>query len=147
LKFEDDTFDEANNRYIVQADWFQAQIKRFFEEKKSVILVPTERSEDMIHKREFSLEIDKLLDAPGTHRVQSQERLAFGMNKTLLEIFNWYALKFLNDRPRDFDALQQNLHLLNMQGFACFCKEFRVPLDNRSVAEVYKRSQVNNQPF
>lgn len=34
-----------------------------------------------------------------------------------------------------------------MQGFACFCNEFKVPLDIRSITEVYKRSQENSMPL
>jgi hypothetical protein len=34
-----------------------------------------------------------------------------------------------------------------MQGFASFTSEFKVPLDNRSITEAFKRSQINNQPL
>ena len=36
---------------------------------------------------------------------------------------------------------------MNMKGFARFCIEFKVPLDNRSVSEAFKKSQVNNNPL
>jgi len=34
-----------------------------------------------------------------------------------------------------------------MQGFAFFCSEFKVPLDNRSITEAFKKSQRNNLPL
>lgn len=68
------------------------------------------------------------------------------LSRNLLEVFNWYCLKFLSFRG-DFDCLQQNLHYLNMQGFAFFCSEFKVPLDNRSITEAFKKSQRNNLPL
>jgi hypothetical protein len=89
---------------------------------------------------EFKIIDDHLLDSKPV-RVASNERVA---NKNLLEIFNWYSLKFLLARAVDFDSMQQNLSYLSLQGFACFCSEFKVPLDPRSITEVYKRSQVNN---
>lgn len=34
-----------------------------------------------------------------------------------------------------------------MHGYARFCIEFKIPLDNRSVTEVFKKSQVNSNPL
>jgi len=34
-----------------------------------------------------------------------------------------------------------------MQGFSTFVSEFKVPLDNRVIAEVYKKCSLNNQPL
>lgn len=96
---------------------------------------------------EFNIIDNHLLDTKPV-RVASEQKTEFKQNKNLLEIFNWYSMRFLQTKPnQDFDSLHQNLSFLSMQGFACFCQEFKVPLDSRAISEVYKRSQVNNQPL
>jgi hypothetical protein len=136
---------------------FQEHLGRFFEDKRSIILTPTETTEPtkvpsqgpaksptkikQISRHEMGSFLDTSTEKPV--RVQSQERISFVYNRNLLEIFTWYSHKFLATQNKDFDSLAQNLSNLSMQGFACFCQEFKVPLDNRAIAEVFKRSQVN----
>jgi hypothetical protein len=61
------------------------------------------------------------------------------LSKNLLEIFNWYCLKFLKHRG-DFDQNAQHLNFMYMNAYANFCSEFKVPLDNRAITEAFKRS-------
>ena len=47
----------------------------------------------------------------------------------------------------DFDYLGKDLLLLNLQGFTNFVKDFKFPLDVRTISEVYRKGSVNNQPM
>lgn len=95
---------ETESTVVVMASWFQEQMTAFFEENRGVILLPTD-SEHIQIGNEFTIIDDHLLDTKPV-RVASEQRNEFKPNKNLLEIFNWYSLKYLQTRSNvDFDSL------------------------------------------
>jgi hypothetical protein len=44
----------------------------------------------------------------------------------MLEVFNFYCNKYLDQRG-DFDCLNANKKLINLNGFVGFCKDFKIP--------------------
>jgi hypothetical protein len=132
----------------VLSRWLAQTIKLFFEAKHKIILVPTDQQVRHMETEPFTLGHLDSIGGGSMNQVteEKQEPLPAHITRNLLEIFNWYCLKHLSVRG-DFDRLNSNLSYMNMHGFARFCIEFKVPLDNRSVSEVFKKSQVKNHPL
>lgn len=60
-------------------------------------------------------------------------------NKDLREIFEFYAKQHLMIGKRaTFDMIKHQNSIINMGDFILFCKDFKIPLDKRRWAKVYK---------
>lgn len=139
--------EEAANQQKVLAKWLAETVHTFFEAKHKIILVPTELPVARLESQPFTLgHMESINNYDPNASMDRSEPSPGRVSRNLLEIFNWYCLKHLSVRG-DFDSLTTNLSLMNMQGYARFCIEFKVPLDNRSVSEVFKKSQLNNNPL
>ena len=68
------------------------------------------------------------------------------IDKNLLEVFNYYCRKFVDQRGGDFSKLDKNLYQLGLNGFNRFCKDFRVPLDNQGITLAWKKASNNHLP-
>ena len=45
------------------------------------------------------------------------------------ELFNYYARKNNNDKPNDFQNMQEGLKRLNLKGYVSFVKDMQIPID------------------
>ena len=68
------------------------------------------------------------------------------IDKNLLEVFNFYCRKFINQKGGEFDKLDKNLILLGLNGYNRFCKDFKVPLDNQGITLAWKKASNNHMP-
>jgi len=62
----------------------------------------------------------------------------------MLEIFNYYCNKFL-DQKGDFDALKGNRSVLGLNGYNAFAKDFKLPISGAQVTMTWKKSSENQQ--
>ena len=66
------------------------------------------------------------------------------IDKNLLEIFMFYAKKHLNQRG-DFEQLNAEKTVLHHNGYANFCKDFKLPISGQHITEVFKKAALSNQ--
>ncbi|CAI2383555.1 unnamed protein product [Moneuplotes crassus] len=65
--------------------------------------------------------------------------------KDLKEIFKFYSRQHLMiGKLSTFDNIQKQTSILNMGDFVLFCKDFKVPLDKRRCATVYKLNSLES---
>ena len=101
INFEDqNVVEEAENSQVLQVFEFQQQLDHFFEEKRGIILAPTEKNVQTA-RFEFDEQLLENQKCNPNHRIeikdfQIQDTNDSQLSKHLLEIFNWYARKFLN---------------------------------------------------
>ena len=68
------------------------------------------------------------------------------IDRNLLEVFNFYCRKFIDQKGGEFAKLDRNQYVLGLNGFNRFCKDFKVPLDNPGITLAWKKASNNHMP-
>ena len=89
--------------------------------------------------------------APSTSKAPQESpedpRLTKLREFALTELFNFYVRRNVQERPSDFDDMQDGLKRLNLKGYVAFVKDMQFPIDMARLNQVWRKSSSNNQTF
>ena len=145
--------DDVDDLYITAKELLN-QIEEFFQLKQSVVLLDLDALANMIIPEDEAEPLFKVkVKTPKKRKPQPRKKpvieeqpvpevspaLKALIDKNLLEIFMFYAKKHLNQRG-DFDKLNSEKTILHHNGFANFCKDFKLPISSQHITEVFKKA-------